>query len=165
MKHFLSVAVVAAALAFAAVSPAAAIDVQAGGRGGAEVTVGAPTVDRNDVVIDRCECDGGPLLQITVHTSGADRVVPIDRITAQLIRTTDPVPAVIGAVYQVTNMLGAGENAIVLLVSVRDNVLGAVQTIAVRRSAFIWTDSGPVLNTTMADLRASIERAMAGAGA
>lgn len=159
MKRLISAALAAIGLVLAIASPAAAIDVQPGGRGGAEFTLGAVVIDRNDMQIDRCECDGGPLQEIVVHTpDGGGTIVRIDRLTAQLIRTNDQTPVVIGAIYEVTNLLGVdADNAIVLLVAVRDGALGPVQTIAVRRSAFSWTlEGGAVLNAGIAEIRAAV---------
>jgi hypothetical protein len=165
VKRFLSIFLILAAIAVA--GPAFAIDVQPGGRGAAVVTVGGPTVDRNDELIERCECDGGPLQQIVVFkTGGGSDIVRIDRLTAQILHTNDLTPQTVGAIYEVTNLLGAGENAIVLLVAVRDNVLGTVQTIAVRRTAFTWSaEGGAVLNTSLADLQASVRSAAPAPGA
>jgi hypothetical protein len=156
MKRLLLIALVSAGLV--AGSPAFAIDVQAGGRGGAAVTVGAATVDRNDQIVERCECDGGPLQEIVVNKTGGGTVIArIDRLTAQTLRTNDLTPQTVGQIFQVTNLLGAGENAIVILVAVRNNILGTIQTIAVRRTAFTWTpENGAILTTSLADLQASV---------
>lgn len=162
MKRLLLIAIVSVGLASA---PAFAIDAQPGGRGEAVVTIGAATVDRNDQVVERCECDGGPLQEIVVNKTGGGTVIArIDRLTGQLLRTSDTSPQTVGAIFSVTNLLGGGENAIVLLVAVRDNVLGTVQNIAVRRTAFTWSvETGAVLNTSLADLQASVRAAAPGA--
>jgi len=68
MTRLLSVPLALIGLLVLAAAPAFALDAQPGGRGDATVTVGAATVDQNDMVIERCECDGGPLQSIVAQT-------------------------------------------------------------------------------------------------
>jgi hypothetical protein len=163
MKRYL--AGLAAALSFAALAalPASAIDAQPGGGviGGAVVTVGQDVTDANDQTIDRCECDGGPLEAVVVNVEGGGTdTIRIDRIVGLAVRTSDGVD--IGRVGNVTN-LRVG-TAIVATVMVDEGVLGTVERIAVRRTAFYIGDGVLVIETSLADLRSSV-LAAAAAGA
>ena len=161
MKNLLAVAALAAGLAVIVMVPAAAIDVQPGGRGGAAVTVGEATTDDGDVVLDRCECDGGPLEAMEVYTQGGGtRTVRLERVTGTVIRTRDFVT--VGMIIDVSNL--TRDNAIVLVVRVDDGVLGTVERIAVRRTGFYWTDGGMIIDTTIGDLQSSVQ-SVGGAGA
>ena len=142
--------------------PAAAIDAEPGGGiiGGATVTIGVATTDGNDDTVDRCECDGGPLEAIVVAVEGGgEETVAIDRLVGSTARTSDGVE--VGPVINVTNK-GA---AIVLTVRVDDGVLGTIERIALRRTAFYWADGAVVIETNIGDLRSSINSAVGGAGA
>lgn len=161
MKRLPAVLAGAGALMLVAFSQAWAIDTQPGGPAHAVVTVGAATTDDNDTTVDRCECDGGPLEAITVHTRGRDEVVRRDRLEGQPIVTTDGIR--VGLITAVSN---TDHEAIVLIVQLDAGVIGDFTRIAVRRTAFYYDDGAIILNTTMSDLSASVTAgAAAGAGA
>jgi hypothetical protein len=141
--------------------PAAAIDVQPGGGvvGGATVTVGQATTDGNDQTIDRCECDGGPLEAVVVNVEGGGTAsMRIDRIIGLTVRSSDG--AAVGRVINVTNLRVGG--AIAVTVGVEGGVLGTVERIAVRRTAFYVGAGVLVIETSLDDLRSSV---LAAAGA
>jgi hypothetical protein len=162
MRHKLvSLAGAAVALVFFGVLPASAIDAEPGGGiiGRAAVTIGEATTDGNDETVDRCDCDGGPLEAIVVRVSGGgEDTVRIDRIVGQTARTNDGVA--IGLVLNVTNK----GSAIVITVRADGGVLGTVERIAVRRTGFYLEDGVVVIDTTMSDLRRSVD-AIVNAGA
>ncbi len=160
MKRLPAVLAGAGMLLVLAFNPAWAIDAQPGGPSHATATIGAPTTDDNDVTVDRCECDGGPLEAITVHTRSRDEVVRRDRLEGQPIVSSDGVR--VGLVTAVSN---TDHEAIVLIVQLEDGLIGDFVRIAVRRTAFYYDDGAIVINTTMADLAASVTAAAAGAGA
>ena len=160
MKRYLGVIATAVSLAMIAIVPASAIDAQPGGIGGAVATIGAPTTDANDQTIDRCECDGGPLERITVfNQGGGTEVVRIDSLVGAVARTSDGVQ--IGTVVRVAN--NSGDNAIVLIVQVRDDAI-PVERFAVRRTAFYVGGGIVTIDTTSGDLSQSVQAA-ANAGA
>lgn len=160
MKHYL--AMLAGAISVAALTfvPAWAIDVQPGGKGGASVTVGQATTDDDDEIIDRCECDGGPLESIVVRVAGGGTdPVRVDRVVGASARTSDGVA--VGAVIKADN--NTGDNAIVIIVRIDDDSL-PMDRIAVRRTAFYYDDGIIIIDTSMADLLSSVQSA-ANAGA
>ena len=160
MKRYLGVLAAAVSLTLVAVVPASAIDAQPGGVGGAVATVGAATTDDDDETIDRCDCDGGPLERITVFDQGGGtEVVRIDRLVGAMARTSDGIQ--VGAIVRVTN--NSGDNAIVILIQVRDDAM-PVERFAVRRTGFYVDDGIVVIDTTLSDLTQSIQSA-ANAGA
>ena len=159
MRQKLAVLAGALSLIALTIMPASAIDVETGGRGGAAVTVGEATVDDDDVTIDRCECDGGPLERITIRVGGGTDEVAIDNIVGAVARTSDG--ETVGEVIRADN--NTEDNAIVIIIEVADGAL-PVARIAVRRTAFYLDGSVIVIDTTMADLRQSIQSAV-GAGA
>lgn len=153
MKKYLALLTGAIALAAVTVVPAAAIDAQPGGRGGAVATIGAPVTDDDDETIDRCECDGGPLEAIVLPVEGGGtEVIRIDRVVNSVVRTTDGVE--IGRVIRADN--NNGDLAIVLIVQVNEGVLPA-DRIALRRTAFYIADGIVIIETTASDLASSIQ--------
>ena len=159
MKHYLATLAGAVSVAAVLIIPAWAIDVQPGGKAGAAVTVGQATTDDDDEIIDRCECDGGPLEVIVVRVAGGTDPVRLDRIVGAVARTNDGVQ--VGTVIKADN--NTGDNAIVVIVSVQDGAL-PVGRIAVRRTGFYYQDGIVIIDTTMADLLSSVQSA-ANAGA
>ena len=160
MKQYLVGLTAALSIAALAIVPASAIEAQPGGgvAGGASVTIGQATTDENDQEVDRCECDGGPLEAIVVAVEGGgEATVAVDRIVGQIARTNDG--AEVGTVSNVTNR----EKAIVITIRVDDGVLGTVERIAVRRTAFYMADGVVVIDTSLSDLRSSVSAAAAGA--
>ncbi len=160
MKNLKAVIAGAAVLVLLAANSAWAVATQPGGPNSSTVTIGNPVTDGNDVQIDRCECDGGPLEAITVHTDRADAVVRIDRLVGQIARTSDGIR--VGNIVHATN---TEHDAIVLVIQLDDGLIGTVQRIAVRRTAFYYSDGVVIIDTTMADLQQSVLAGAAGAGA
>jgi hypothetical protein len=161
MSRYLTGILAAISLAALAAWPAAAIDVQPGGGvvGGATVTVGQDVTDANDQTIDRCDCDGGPLDAVVVKVEGGGtQTIRIDRLVGLVARSSDG--AEVGRVINVTNLRVGG--GIVVTVQVNGGVLGAVERIAVRRTAFYFGSGAVVIETSLDDLRSSV---LAAAGA
>ncbi len=161
MSRYLTGLLAALSIAALAALPAAAIDVQPGGGviGGATVTVGQDATDANDQTIDRCDCDGGPLEAVVVNVEGGGTAtMRIDRIIGLTARSSDG--AEVGRVINVTNLRVGG--GIVVTVSVNGGVLGTVERIAVRRTAFYVGAGVLVIETSLDDLRSSV---LAAAGA
>lgn len=149
-----------AGFAIVATIPAAAIDAQPGGRAGAVATIGEDKLDAGDVVVNRCECDGGPLEAIEVRTqNGGTRTVRIDEMEGTVIRTNDVVAVEVGTVFGIGN--ADGDIAITIMVLVKEGVLGAAERIAVRRTGFYWTPTGLVIDAGIADLERSVAAAAA----
>ncbi|MHA1559495.1 MAG: hypothetical protein ACTSWI_02350 [Alphaproteobacteria bacterium] len=159
MKHYLAMLAGVVSVTAVMFAPAWAIDVQPGGKGGASVTVGEATTDDGDEIIDRCECDGGPLEVIVVRVARGTDPVRIDRIVGASARTSDGVQ--VGVVIKADN--NTGDNAIVIIVRVDDDAL-PMDRIAVRRTAFYYDEGVIVIDTSMADLLSSVQAA-ANAGA
>lgn len=160
MRRLPAVLAGAGALLLLAFNSAWAIDTQPGGPNHAAVTVGAAVTDANDMTVDRCECDGGPLEAIMVHTRGADQAVRRDRLVGQPITTSDGV-----RVGQITAVTNTDHEAIVIIVQLDEGVIGDVTRIALRRSAFYYDDGAVIIDATLADLSASVMAGAAGAGA
>jgi len=80
--------------------------------------------------------------------------VHYEDVEGQTVTTSDGT--VIGVVTSVQNANGTGP--ILLLVRVEGGVLGEVDRINLRRNAVVWTDDAPVIDTTIDDLRASLQR-------
>jgi hypothetical protein len=139
------------ALLFLVVGAAWAVPTQPGGPFGSDVTVGEPITDDNDTTIDRCECDGGPLEEIVVHTDRDDEVVGLDRLNSQIAFTNDGVR--VGRIVKVTN---AAHEAIVIVIQLDEGLIGDLQRIAVRRTAFYYDDGAIIITTTMDDLQQSV---------
>ncbi len=157
MRDLTKIAGAAAIVLAFVVTPAAAIDVQNGGRAGAAVTVGEAVTDQNDETLDRCECNGGPLEEVELfRRGGGTRTTDVEDIDGAIVETTDGV--LVGTVIGMGN--NSGDNAILIYVEVEAGVLGDVERINVRRTGFFWDDH-PVINTTIGDLRDSIDDALA----
>ena len=164
MKRLPAVLAGAGALLLLAFNSAWAVETQPGGPNGAVVTVGDPTTNDDDETIERCQCDGGPLEAITVHTDRGDDVVRIDQLVGRVARTNDGQR--VGQVIKATNVnFNPGIGGIVLVVAVDDGLMGDVQRIAVRRTAFYYQDGVIIIETNMDDLRQSVSAGAAGAGA
>lgn len=157
MNGFTKIAGAATVLLALVVTPALAIDAQPGGRGGAAATIGAPVTDADDQEIDRCECNGGPLEEVELFRSGGGtRTTDIEDIIGAVVETRDGV--VVGTVTRMGN--NSGDGAILIYVLVEPGVLGDVERINVRRTGFYW-DGQPIIDTTIGDLRNSVEDAVA----
>ncbi|MCC6735634.1 MAG: hypothetical protein IT534_05840 [Bauldia sp.] len=143
----------------AMVTPTWAITVTAGGWAQADATIGEDVVDENDIIVKPCDCE--PVAnpgQFRVYNSGGSLVrVHWENIEGTTITTTDG--ETVGTVLSVQN---DGRKQILLIVGVNAGVLGAVDRIAVRRTGFYWTGSAAVIDTSLADLRASISAAGVG---
>jgi hypothetical protein len=154
------VAILAGMLALAMmISPAYAITVAPAGSG--RVLVGENVKDDNDVVVKPCDCE--PVADPGIfRVFGQNRSlvrVHYEIVEGATIQTTDGT--VVGTVLSVQNLNSDGP--IVLIVGVDEGVLGSTNRLTVFRNAFYWTGSAAVINTTIDDLRASIQALGAGA--
>ncbi|MCW5713290.1 MAG: hypothetical protein KIT43_02070 [Bauldia sp.] len=140
-------------------TPTWAITVTPAGWAQADATIGEDVIDDNDIVVKPCDCE--PVANpgvFRVYNSGGSLVrVHWENVEGTTITTTDGTA--VGTVLSVQN---DGRNQILLIVGVEGGVLGAVDRIAVRRNAFYWTGSAAVIDTTLADLRSSIQAAGVG---
>ncbi len=156
MKHSLFVAALALAVA---AGPALAIDVTPGAFADADATIGVAMTDTNDYIVKPgCDCEAVPnsgFVMLTTETGRVSRIA-YDKIEGQTVTTTDGT--VLGPVISVQNEAGSG--AILLLVRVDGGVLGAVDRINLRRNSVVWTGTAPKVNTTIDDLKTSIQAAI-----
>jgi hypothetical protein len=140
----------------AMVTPTWAITVTPAGWAQADATIGEDVVDDDDIIVKPCDCE--PVAnpgQFRVRNAGGSLVrVHWENIEGTTITTTDGTA--VGTILSVQN---DGRKQILLIVAVNAGVLGGVDRIAVRRTGFYWTGSAAVINTTIADLAASVRAA------
>ncbi len=153
MKPSLLFAAAAVALAMMIVA-ASAIEVTPGAWADADATIGQDIVDANDILVKPCDCEpvANPGQFRVYRQNGTLTTVHYENVEGTIVPTTDGV--VVGTIISVQN---DGRKQILLLVQVEGGVLGAVDRINVRRNAFYWTGSAAVIDTNLADLRASIQ--------
>jgi hypothetical protein len=138
----------------AMVTPTWAITVTPAGFAQADVTIGDDVVDADDIIVKPCDCE--PVANpgvFRVYNSGGSLVrVHYEIVEGTTITTTDGTA--VGTILSVQN---DGRKQILLIVAVNAGVLGAVDRIAIRRTGFYWSGSSAVIDTTLADLRSSIQ--------
>jgi hypothetical protein len=135
---------------------ASAIDATAGGVGNVAATLGRDVTDANDIVVKPCDCEpvANPGVFRVNRQGGGVVAIHYEVIEGTTIATTDGT--VVGTVSSVLNDQ-SNNNQIVVVVTVEGGVLGGVTRIGVRRNAFVWTGSAAVINTTIDDLRTSLQ--------
>jgi len=168
MKKLLLAAAVAGSTALC-VSSAFAIDVTIGGEGGVDVTIGVGSGEAGigvggEAAVGVGAAAGGaealePPAEVMIRTeAGAEANVATETLIDQAVFTNDGVE--IGTVTGVT-ATAAGDTQFV--VTLGEGWMEGVTSVAISSTVVMQTETGLVVDTDEADLRASIEAGLAAA--